>query len=256
MDNNAKELKRLYDLLNQEPVQEYSSLETEVDQIQPPSTLSTPSTVTDTDFPSPLLLFTPELDKSFSFDLQDILDLSTEEEKSELTGQNSFLSKDSSSQNSSSTESSETIEDSSFDPDSLLNKEKISSEEIITQKVLPPEETHTESIETPEEAQLIPKSVRKSSRKCSRKPRNPTPIPGRKDFKLLKAPQKRNRNPAQSLQHQPPTITHFVTVPQAPIVAYNPTFSHRAAPVPLLQIPVQPTPGFAPRYIKYTKPSF
>ena len=62
MDINAEELMRRYELLDQEPVLEYSSLETEADNENPPSTLSTPSTITDTDLPSPLLLFTPELD--------------------------------------------------------------------------------------------------------------------------------------------------------------------------------------------------
>ena len=123
MDINAEELMRRYKLLDQEPVLEYSSLETEADNENPLSTLSTPSTITDTDLPSPLLLFTPELDKSFSFDLQDILDLSTEEKKAELTGTSSFHINNSNSHNSS-IEGIETTEDSSFDPDSLLNKEK------------------------------------------------------------------------------------------------------------------------------------
>ena len=253
MDNNTRELMRRYELLDQEPVLEYSSLETEVDNKEPPSTLSTPSPVTDTDFPSPLLLFTPELDKSFSFDLQDILDLSTEEEKAELTGQNISQINNNSSHNSSSTENSVTTEDSSFDPDSLLNKEKTDSEKNITQKVLPPEENHLVTPKEPEEPQHSPKVIRRSTRRRNRRLRNPTPIPTRKCLQLLQESYNRTITPAPQTQLQPPAVTHFVTAPQPPVVAYNPAFLHQTGPMPLLQIPMKPTPGFAPRYIKYFK---
>ena len=252
MDINAEELMRRYELLDQEPVLEYSSLETEADNENPPSTLSTPSTITDTDFSSPLPLFTPELDKSFSFDLQDILDLSTEEEKAELTGTSSFHINNSNSHNSS-IEGIETTEDSSFDPDSLLNKEKKNPQKFTLQKVLPPEPTQKEDPNKTEETKSIPSVSRQSPRKHSRKPRNPTPIPGRKDFKIPKTTPLR---PRPQPQIRPPTVTHFVSIPQAPIVAYNPAYPHRSPPLPLLHIPVQPTPGFAPRYIKFNKPAF
>ena len=176
MDINAEELMRRYELLDQEPVLEYSSLETEADNENPPSTLATPSTITDTDFSSPLPLFTPELDKSFSFDL---------EEKAELTGTSSFHINNSNSHNSS-IEGIETTEDSSFDPDSLLNKEKKNPQKFTLQKVLPPEPTQKEDPSKTEETKSIPSVSRQSPRKCSRKPRNPTPIPGRKDFKIPK----------------------------------------------------------------------
>ena len=52
MDINAEELMRRYELLDQEPVLEYYSLETEADNENPLSTLSTPSTITDTRVPT------------------------------------------------------------------------------------------------------------------------------------------------------------------------------------------------------------
>ena len=67
MDINAEELMRRYELLDQEPVLEYSSLETEADNENPPSTLSTPSTITDTDFSSPLPLLTPRAGQILQF---------------------------------------------------------------------------------------------------------------------------------------------------------------------------------------------
>ena len=228
MGINAEELMRRYELLDQEPVLEYSSLETEADNENPPSTLSTPSTITDTDLSSPLLLFTPELDKSFSFDLQDILDLSTEEEKAELTGTSSSHINNSNSHNSS-IEGIETTEDSSFDPDSLLNKEKKNPQKFTLQKVLSPEPTQKEDPNKTEETKSTPSMSRQSPRKCSRKPRNPTPIPGRKDFKI---PKTTSLRPRPQPQIQPPMVTHFVSIPQAPIVAYNPACPHHSPPCP------------------------
>ena len=172
MEQTCEELLQLWDQLKSEASN--SSLTVEVDTAETHTNLSTPSTLSDIELPSPLSPFSPGWEETFSFDWEDLLNITPFDSQQNLDTEAATCS------DSSASPLVETSEDSTEQPTNSGTAVKLETEILALSSIKPALESPTEKTEPSKKVTfkrpLSPTESEEPKQKVARTDRPPTPI--------------------------------------------------------------------------------